>query len=264
MTLPTLVCYNGKLIEPVFGLNLCGCGCGAAPRIYCGVTMRYVKGHAQRLQGPDWKPLDCGHKQGPCWIWQKLLTPDGYARISVHRNNRRAHRVYYEHYVGPIPEGKQIDHLCRVRACVNPWHLEPVPPAANVRRGAKALYTEDDILRMMEMRKRGIFYKDIAAMFGAKVEYVQSICYGKRWQGIVPVKELPRKTTRVTSEQIEEMTRLRKTGLAAADIGDHFGISHWRVYAILRRRNLGRATIGRRTRSQITTTGLKTVSSASS
>jgi hypothetical protein len=45
------------------------------------------------------------------------------------------HRYAYEALVGPIPDGKQIDHLCRNRACCNPEHLEPVTIQENIRRG---------------------------------------------------------------------------------------------------------------------------------
>jgi hypothetical protein len=51
----------------------------------------------------------------------------------------KAHRVAYELYVGPIPEGLTIDHLCRVRTCVNPLHLEPVTLAENIKRGFVAV-----------------------------------------------------------------------------------------------------------------------------
>lgn len=70
-----------------------------------------------------------------CWLWKGALYL-GYGRIKVGRSQTfMAHRWSYEHFVGPIPEGKQLDHLCRVRHCVNPAHLEPVTIAENVLRG---------------------------------------------------------------------------------------------------------------------------------
>lgn len=71
-----------------------------------------------------------------CWIW-KFYTYDGYGFISTGGSGQmaRAHIYYYEALVGPIPDGKILDHLCRVRACVNPEHLEPVTFKENVLRG---------------------------------------------------------------------------------------------------------------------------------
>lgn len=70
-----------------------------------------------------------------CWIWQLRCMPtEGYGLIAVNSHPRMAHRVSYETFVGPIPEGLQLDHLCRVRACVNPEHLEPVTARENVLR----------------------------------------------------------------------------------------------------------------------------------
>jgi hypothetical protein len=54
---------------------------------------------------------------------------------------RSAHRFYYEQHVGPIPEGLQLDHLCRNTRCVNPAHLEPVTGAENMRRRVAARRT---------------------------------------------------------------------------------------------------------------------------
>ena len=69
-----------------------------------------------------------------CWIWTASTTA-GYGRIDVNRKFLYAHRVAYERFVGPIPAGLQLDHLCRVRRCVNPSHLEPVTSRENTLRG---------------------------------------------------------------------------------------------------------------------------------
>lgn len=75
-----------------------------------------------------------------CWPWGGPRNNYGYGKI---RNSGgapgekvfMAHRVAYEVFVGPIPAGLEIDHLCRTRHCVNPSHMEPVTPKENWRRG---------------------------------------------------------------------------------------------------------------------------------
>ena len=77
-----------------------------------------------------------------CWLWTGSLGGGGYASISIGKRGRAlVHRLSYEMHKGPIPEGLQIDHLCRVRRCVNPDHLEPVTHAQNARRGSLATKT---------------------------------------------------------------------------------------------------------------------------
>lgn len=74
---------------------------------------------------------------GACWTTANN-TPDrttGYVRVRIGRTKVPAHRAVYESIVGPIPEGMELDHLCRNRACVNPGHLEPVSHQENCIRG---------------------------------------------------------------------------------------------------------------------------------
>lgn len=70
-----------------------------------------------------------------CWEWDKPASL-GYGRIGVNYRKKLAHRVSYEDFVGPIPDGMTVDHLCMNKRCVNPSHLEAVTQAENVRRAA--------------------------------------------------------------------------------------------------------------------------------
>ncbi len=70
-----------------------------------------------------------------CWLWLGPFDAYGYGVFEMERRKYKAHRVAYEKHVGPIPEGLHIDHLCRVRSCVNPAHLEPVTLEENIYRG---------------------------------------------------------------------------------------------------------------------------------
>jgi hypothetical protein len=70
-----------------------------------------------------------------CWVWIAGKDGGGYGAFKMGHKMEIAHRVAYELYIGSIPEGKNIDHLCRNRSCVNPDHLEPVSQKENVRRG---------------------------------------------------------------------------------------------------------------------------------
>jgi len=82
-------------------------------------------------------PLDT-----PCWVWTGTHSHDGYGQVKATGAMRYVHVVVYRALVGPIPEGLELDHLCRVRDCSNPAHLEPVTHKENHARGMKAQQTE--------------------------------------------------------------------------------------------------------------------------
>lgn len=87
------------------------------------------------------KTVDMGYTT-PCHIWQGATSGTtgrghGYGRISVNGHTSAVHRVVYTHFFGYIPPKKQIDHLCNIRLCCNPDHLEMVTHKENQRRRRK-------------------------------------------------------------------------------------------------------------------------------
>ncbi len=80
-----------------------------------------------------------------CWVWQRGLNKQGgtgYGHIRSGEKRLLTHRVAYELVKGPIPDGLQIDHLCRNRRCINPDHLEAVTNQENCQRGVDARRNE--------------------------------------------------------------------------------------------------------------------------
>lgn len=69
----------------------------------------------------------------PCWLWTGTRNDSGYGTLSWNGKTRLVHRLAYEASRGVIPEGRHLDHLCRIRHCFNPEHLEPKTPRGNVR-----------------------------------------------------------------------------------------------------------------------------------
>lgn len=86
-----------------------------------------------------------------CHIWQGHRTHDGYGRFHVGGKDIYAHRFAYERMHGPIPAGMQCDHVCNVRCCVNPQHLQAVTALQNVtlarvRAGSASIYDWEQAL----------------------------------------------------------------------------------------------------------------------
>lgn len=89
--------------------------------------------HSHTLDQRLWGKL--AEDENGCWVWQGKLRSHGYATVGYQGRTWYAHRLAYTLMVADIPSGLQIDHLCRNRACCNPWHLDPVTPEVNKARG---------------------------------------------------------------------------------------------------------------------------------
>lgn len=82
-----------------------------------------------------WAKVDTS---GACWLWTGATVQNGYGKVkrrAISPSPLYAHRYAYEQLVGPVPHALQLDHLCRVRLCVRPDHLEPVTAKVNLNRG---------------------------------------------------------------------------------------------------------------------------------
>lgn len=75
-----------------------------------------------------------------CWLWTGSLNRNGYGRLSVGGRTRVTHRVVWVLLGLPLESTQVLDHLCRVRSCCNPAHLEPVTVRENTRRGDAVLF----------------------------------------------------------------------------------------------------------------------------
>src|SRR4051812_1718127 len=109
--------------------QLCECGCGELTPIakrsntrqgmVKGRPQRYVNGHNRRQTPEPYREEDRGYKT-PCWIWQRAISNRGYGSLGRKGRTHSAHRWYYMERFGPVPDGYEVDHKCRVPACVNP------------------------------------------------------------------------------------------------------------------------------------------------
>lgn len=96
--------------------------------------MASVPWNRQTLDDLSWFWVQV-EKTDECWLWHGCIEVNGYGVASVSGKTLKAHVIAYEALIGPKPEGMELDHLCRIRHCVNPAHLEPVTHQENTLRG---------------------------------------------------------------------------------------------------------------------------------
>lgn len=157
------------------GSGLCKCGCGKPTTLapYSAKGRSWVKGEPQPYRkghsgwtknyGPRWIVDENG-----CWVWQRTVNSTGYGMGSMHGKHGYAHRLMYELHVGPIPPGYHVDHLCRVPACVNPAHLEPVTPRENARRGAATRILDIELAPLYAEWQAGVSLRVLGERVGLK------------------------------------------------------------------------------------------------
>jgi len=116
-----------------------GCASEHQARGYCDTHYSRWKRNRSMAIRPNKIPdeqrfMQLVDKSTGCWLWLASRFSSGYAQFKAAGKNHRAHRFSYRAFKGEIPKGLTLDHLCRVKHCVNPEHLEPVTAAENNRR----------------------------------------------------------------------------------------------------------------------------------
>lgn len=172
--------------------GLCGCGCGGVTPLapYChkgrgwtrGEPIRFIYGHFARTTIKQTYTVD---PVTGCWLYDGFVSDKGYPGQvwGIDGKKAAAHVVFYERKHGPVPPGFQLDHLCRVRRCVNPDHLEPVPCAINVRRGLLAKLTAADVAIIRAAG--GATTTELVAAFGVSPSTIREIRNSRRtWREI--------------------------------------------------------------------------------
>lgn len=175
--------------EQVVPYGYCHCGCGRKTNTakisssskgwVKGEPLKFIRYHVSNVKRRNPKPWIVDDATG-CWLYTGPKGAKGYGRIMIDRQNRLAHRHFYEQLVGPIPEGLQLDHLCRNTSCVNPDHLEPVTPIENIRRSEKIVMTSErkEIAKKLEGT---MSYAAIAREIGVSLTTVWNFLNGRSW-----------------------------------------------------------------------------------
>lgn len=111
-------------------------------------------------------------RTGECWVWENESS-EGYVKIGIASTSFPAHKIFYAYFMGDVEDGLMMDHLCRNHSCVNPWHLDPVTPLVNSRRGylargyaMKAVHKSDrlslDLLDQFRSGAYNLIHQDVA------------------------------------------------------------------------------------------------------
>lgn len=183
--------------KDIFMKGLCKCGCGMKTRIpernhsryneIKGVPRDYIRGHnIKNPNGTYLKSMRYEVDSNGCWVWKMNICSTGYGQVKVNGKNVLAHRYYYSCYnYDELKEDMQIDHLCRVPACVNPSHLQQVTPAVNVRRGNVAKLDEKKVKNIKKLLSNHFSVSKIASIYHVNYVTIYNIKESDTWKDVL-------------------------------------------------------------------------------
>ena len=121
-----------------------------------------------------------------CWLWIGALTNKGYSRIARHSSigDLKAHKVIYELLVAFVPNGLELDHTCKNRACVNPNHLEPVTHAENNRRSSHTKLTIEKVQEIKQKLACGGQILGLSLQYGVSYATIWKIANQRSWEDV--------------------------------------------------------------------------------
>lgn len=167
----------------------CHCGCGnktplstrtqARRGLVSGQPRQFLRGHCNRRPEPrpGYRIEDRGYKT-PCWIWQGCIDVNGYGKTV----GQPAHHLYYKRAHGPFPEGLEPDHLCRVRSCVNPNHVEAVTHAVNCQRSSRSKLSMEAAREIRTFYAQGLSQQSIANTMQVSKSAIKHVLHGRSWR----------------------------------------------------------------------------------
>ena len=167
----------------VFGIPAEECECGCRRRAKAG--RRFAAGHSPAKsqnvkEEAFWRNMVI--RPDGCWVWQAYLNDWGYGTVADVRpaaqKTMRAHGLAYELIFGKIPKELEFDHTCKNRACINPWHLEPVTHFENMRRSSNAKITNEQVAEIKAAPRSDV--GRLPEKYGISKHLVATIRYRKR------------------------------------------------------------------------------------
>lgn len=159
----------------------CWCGCGErTPIAACsrpelghieGEPVRFIRGHSSRRY-KNWVVEDRGHTS-PCWIWRGRRDGVGYGQLYENNKLVGAHRLWYKRHRGELADDEHIHHLCGVRLCVNPDHLEKMTAQEHHSLHSRGSANPNHRISLLTVEAIRILLKD-----GTLTQFEIAECFG--------------------------------------------------------------------------------------